>query len=401
MGKLIEALTQDWRRTNSVRRQVVACRRKSAKAELLNRPNHACRIKSHIIDVVPKNREATRLAQKNGYIAMTSYLRCAVLNDNLRVAERLADWSAISHRVNVHFFSDDMVSEEAIIRELQEFDIVVLLRERTPFSENIINQLPRLKLIVTAGHRNGSLAVMAAQKRGIPILGTPILETPAAELTWALLLALARQIPAHVDAVRACGKWQVGLGRDLAGSTLGIIGLGRLGLRVARIGQAFGMDVVAWSGNLTQEQCDAQGIRFGESLHTLLSQSDFVSIHLVLSERTVGLIGADELASMRSDAYLINTSRAAIVDEHALVEALGKRQIAGAGLDVFLEEPLPPDHPFRTLPNVLATPHIGYVTHNLYKLIYQAVVEDIQHWLEGKKLRQITGEHPAALLSKG
>ena len=332
---------------------------------------------------------------------MTSYLRCAVLNDNLNVAERLADWSAISHRVNVHFFSDDMVSEDAIIRELREFDIVVLLRERTPFSENIINQLPRLRLIVTAGHRNGSLAIKAAQKRGIPVLGTPILETPAAELTWALLLALARQLPAHVDAVRACGKWQVALGRDLAGSTLGIIGLGRLGLRVARIGRAFGMDVVAWSNNLTQERCDAVGIRFGGSLPTLLSQSNFVSIHLVLSESTIGLIGADQLATMQPDAYLINTSRAAIVDEHALVEALETHRIAGAGLDVFLDEPLPPDHPFRTLSNVLATPHIGYVTHDLYRLIYQAVVEDIQHWLEGRMLRQIFAEHPASLLSKG
>lgn len=327
-------------------------------------------------------------------------LRCAVLDDNFQVATRLADWSTIEESVEPSFFSEHLSSDEDVVQALQDFDIVVLMRERTPFPANVITRLPRLRLIVTAGHRNGVLALDAAHSRGIAVLGTPILETPAAELTWALLLALARRLPDEVKAMRHGWPWQTGLGRDLANSTLGIIGLGRLGLRVARIAQAFGMQVRAWSHNLTQERCAAAGVHFDTSLKSLLSQSDFVTIHSVLSERTVGLIGERELACMRPDAYLINTSRAAIVDEAALLDALKHQRIAGAGLDVYLQEPLPAKHPYRHLPNIIATPHIGYVTHELYALIYRSVVENITHWLQGHKLREIVEKHPAALLPR-
>lgn len=325
-------------------------------------------------------------------------LKCAVLDDNLYAAATCADWSLVQDRIDVTFFHERLEGVEHPVHALRDYHIVVLMRERTAFGREVIEQLQHLRLIVTAGHRNGALAVDAARVRRIPVLGTPILETPAVELTWALLLALARNVPREVDAFRNAVGWQCAIGVDLSGATLGLIGLGRLGARISAIARAFGMPVIAWSQNLREERCVELGVERCGSLMELMHRSDFVSIHSVLSERTLGLVGREEIAAMKPSAFLINTSRAPIVDEAALITALAAGRIAGAGLDVFHQEPLPPDHPYRSLRNVIATPHLGYVTRNTYELIYRSVVEDLLAWLDGKLLREIGEEHPARAL---
>lgn len=322
-------------------------------------------------------------------------LRCVVLDDTLRVAADCADWSVLRERVDVVFLHDHLSDPDYLVAALADADIVVLMRERTAFGADIVARLDRLKLIVTAGQRNAALDVAAAAARGIPVLGTRILETPAVELTWALILALARQLPREVHAMREGGPWQSGLGTDLAGATLGVVGLGRLGRRVSTVAQAFGMHVMAWSHNLDDARCAECGVERAPSLLALMHAADFVSIHSVLSARTRGLIGVESLQAMKPSAFLVNTSRAEIVDEAALLRALSSGAIAGAGLDVFAREPLPSGHPCRSLPNVVATPHIGYVTHGLYRKIYRDVVEDIAAWLEGRLVRTVTGQHPA------
>lgn len=327
--------------------------------------------------------------------ASPARLRCVVLDDTLRVAADCADWTALRERVELVFLHEHLADRDRLVAALADADIVVLMRERTAFGADILARLDRLQLIVTAGQRNGALDVAAAAARGIPVLGTRILETPAVELTWALILALARQLPREVQAMRADGPWQSGLGTDLAGATLGVVGLGRLGARVGTVARAFGMRVLAWSHNLDDARCAACGVERAPSLPALLRASDIVSIHSVLSPRTRGLIGAAELRAMRPGAFLVNTSRAEIVDEAALLEALSSGTIAGAGLDVFAQEPLPPQHPYRRLPQVVATPHLGYVTHGLYRRIYCDVVEDIAAWLEGRLVREVTDQHPA------
>ncbi|MDF3883006.1 D-2-hydroxyacid dehydrogenase family protein [Cupriavidus basilensis] len=328
----------------------------------------------------------------------TDRLKCAVLDDNLHAAASCADWSLVQDRIDVTFFHERLEGVEHVVHTLREFHIVVLMRERTAFGREVIEQLPHLRLIVTAGHRNGALAVEAARVRGIPVLGTPILETPAVELTWALLLALARNVPREVEALRNAVGWQCALGVDLSGATLGLIGLGRLGARVSAIARAFGMHVIAWSQNLREERCTEIGVERGGSLIELMNRSDFVSIHSVLSERTLRLVGPEEIAAMKPSAFLINTSRAPIVDEDALIAALVAGRIAGAGLDVFHQEPLAPDHPYRSLRNVIATPHLGYVTRHTYELVYRSVVEDLRAWLEARRLREVVEEHPARAL---
>jgi phosphoglycerate dehydrogenase-like enzyme len=313
-------------------------------------------------------------------------LRCVVLDDYQKVALDLADWSVIAEQVEVTVFNEHIDNEDELVNRLKDCEIVVIMRERTPFRAPLLARLPRLKLLVTTGMRNASIDLAAAAAQGIVVCGTAGSESTS-ELTWALILGLARNIVQEHNAIRANGPWQSTIGMDLGGKRLGLLGLGKIGSRVARIGLAFGMEVTAWSQNLTKERAEEVGVHLAASKEELLAGSDFVSIHLVLGDRTRGLVGAEELKLMRSTAYLVNTSRAPIVDQKALVHALDNRWIAGAGLDVFEIEPLPQDDAFRTLPNVLTTPHLGYVSKRNYHTFYEHIVEDIQAYLSGSPIR--------------
>jgi D-3-phosphoglycerate dehydrogenase len=315
-------------------------------------------------------------------------LRCAVLDDYQNVALSMADWGPLAGAVDVTVFNERLGDAARVVAALQDFDIVCVMRERTPLPRAIIEALPKLKLIVTTSMRNASIDTKAAAARGIPVCGTRAGPYHTAELAFALILDLARSISFENARMKAGAPWQTTLGRELHGSTLGILGLGKLGSQVAGFGRAFGMRVLAWSPNLTPDKAQAGGAAYA-SKEELLAQSDFVSIHLVLGERSRGLIGAAELARMRPTAYLVNTSRGPIVQEAALLDALRQGTIAGAGLDVFDVEPLPQDHPLRALPNVVLTPHLGYVTEQMYRIFYGDTVEDIRSWLDGKALRVV------------
>ena len=311
--------------------------------------------------------------------------RVALLDDYQNVALSTADWGSLSSDVGVTTFSDHLTDPTDVARRLAGFDIVVAMRERTPFQRGLLEALPDLKLLVTTGMRNASIDMEAASELGIAVCGTGGIGYPTAELTWGLILALTRRIPSEDRATRE-GKWQVTVGTGLKGKILGLVGLGHLGSQVATIGRAFGMSLLAWSQNLTQERADEFGATL-VSKDDLLTQADVVTIHLVLSSRTRGLIGARELGLMKPTAYLVNTSRGPIVDEAALVDALEKGTIAGAGLDVFDQEPLPPDHPLRRLENSVITPHIGYVTEETYRVFFGDALEDIRAYLAGSPVR--------------
>ncbi|MGH3320625.1 MAG: D-2-hydroxyacid dehydrogenase family protein [Streptosporangiaceae bacterium] len=317
-------------------------------------------------------------------------LRCAVLDDYQDVALKVADWAPVADEVDVTVFRSHFAAEDELVAAIRDFEIVVAMRERTPFRASLFARLPRLRLLVTTGMRNASIDLGAAADRGVLVCGTAGSSAPPAELTWALILGLARNIAVENAAFRARGPWQSTVGVDLYGARLGLLGLGKIGGRVARVGQAFGMDVVAWSKNLTRERADEVGVGLAPSMTDLLAGSDFVSVHLVLGDRTRGLIGAAEFERMRLSAYLINTSRAGIVDGPALVQALRTGQIAGAGLDVFEVEPLPCGDALRSLPNVLATPHIGYVTRGNYRTYYRDAVDDVVAFLAGSPIRQLS-----------
>ena len=314
-------------------------------------------------------------------------MRVAVLDDYQSVAMEVADWSVLPAGTEVQTFSDHLDDIEAVAERLQDFEIVVAMRERTPFPRELLERLPRLELLITTGSQNAAIDVEAARELGAIVCGTGSLGFATAELTWGLILALARQIPREDRAIRE-GGWQVALGQGLQGKTLGIIGLGNLGTQVARIGAAFGMELVAWSQNLTEERAQAAGAELAP-LEELLERSDVVTIHLKLSERTRGLIGAPELEAMKQSAYIVNTSRGPIIDEDALVEALEAGAIGGAGLDTFDREPLPLDHPLRRLPNTVLTPHVGYVIEEGYRGYYGDAVEDIAAFLAGSPVRVI------------
>jgi phosphoglycerate dehydrogenase-like enzyme len=314
--------------------------------------------------------------------------RCAVLDDYQNVALSLADWSQVKGDVEVTVFNQVLGDLNAVAQALQGFHIVCAMRERTPFPRALLEKLPDLKLLVTTGLRNASIDVAAAQERGILVCGTESLGYPTAELTIGLMIGLARKIGFESARMKAGEHWQVTVGEDLNGKTLGVIGLGKLGSRVAKVAKALEMKVVAWSQNLTPEKCTQEGVEYATK-EDLLKQSDFVTIHLVLSPRSKGLIGAPEFALMKKSAYLINTSRGPIVDETAMIDALTNKTIAGAALDVYDTEPLPKRHPLRSLPNVLLTPHLGYVTQNNYRLFYGQTVEAIRAWLDGKPIRVI------------
>jgi phosphoglycerate dehydrogenase-like enzyme len=307
-------------------------------------------------------------------------IRLAVLDDYQHVAMQSADWSPLDGRADIVVFHDHLHEHDALAERLSSFDAVCVMRERTPMTAKLMAALPRLKLIASTGRGNASIDLDAAAKHGIEVMHTNYSSTPTIEFAWAAILGLARHIGVETASVRN-GGWQVGLGTELRDKTLGILGLGRIGSEVARIAQVFGMQVIAWSQNLTAEAASAVGVR-RVTKEELLAQSDFLSIHTRLSERTRGIIGAAELAAMKPTARLINSSRGPIVDEDALVAALSNGRLAGAAVDVFEIEPLPADHPFRTLPNVLATPHIGYVTEEMYRTFYGDSVTNVVAWLD-------------------
>lgn len=312
-------------------------------------------------------------------------LRVAVLDDYQAVALEMADWSELQQDTQVRVFCDHLDSSDAVVERLRDFEIVAAMRERTPFPRVLLERLPKLRLLVTTGMRNASIDLDAATDLGILVCGTGGPGYPTAELTWGLILALMRQIPREDAAIRR-GQWQTTVGVGLQGKVLGLLGLGRLGSQVAKIGSAFGMSIIAWSQNLTTERAT----QVGATLRTkdeLFFESDVLSIHVRLSDRTRHLVGAHELGLMKSTAYLINTSRGQIVDEEALVQALEARRIAGAGLDVFDEEPLAPDHPFTKLDNTLLTSHVGYVTEETYRVFYGETVEDITAYLKDQPIR--------------
>jgi phosphoglycerate dehydrogenase-like enzyme len=317
-------------------------------------------------------------------------LECIVLDDYQHAALRYGDWERLAGKVAVTVLSEHIDDEDALAERLAHAGIVVIMRERTPFPSSLLRRLPKLRLLITSGLRNASIDLKAAQECGVTVCGTGSASEPPAELAWALMLGLARHLPQENMALRANGPWQSTVGADLHGATLGLLGLGKIGTRMASIGQAFGMKVVAWSPNLDEARALAAGAALAPSKEALLEASDFVSIHLVLGERSRALLGAAELARMRRNAFLINTSRAAIVDQDALVRTLEQGRIAGAGIDVFDLEPLPPDHPYRRLPNVLATPHLGYVSERNYKSYFSGAVEDIAAWLAGAPVRILT-----------
>jgi phosphoglycerate dehydrogenase-like enzyme len=314
--------------------------------------------------------------------------RCAVLDDYQNVALKMADWSRVTGDADVTVFNERLGDEAAVARALQGFGIVCLMRERTPFPRSLIEKLPDLKLIVTTGLKNASIDVAAAKERGILVGGTEGAKHPTAELAIGLMIDLARHISEENARMKAGEAWQATIGADLFGHTLGIVGLGNLGQRVAKVGQAFGMKVIAWSQNLTPERCAEHGVSYATKAD-LFQQSDFISIHTVLSDRSRGLVSATDLGMMKPTAYIINTSRGPIIDETALIAALQNKAIAGAGLDVFDTEPLPRDHALRTLPNVVITPHLGYVTQDGYRAFYGGTVEAIRAFLDGKPIRVI------------
>lgn len=318
-------------------------------------------------------------------------MRIAVLDDYQGVALTSADWSPVTdHSTSpstVDVFRDHVSEPAALVDRLEPYDAVVVMRERTPLPREVLTRLPRLRLVVTTGRRNPSIDTGAAAEAGITVCGTDSLSSAPAELTWALVLGLARHLVTETTAVRD-GGWQTTVGRDLAGHTLGLVGLGRIGTQVAAVGRAFGMDVVAWSRSLTSERAADAGAR-AASLDEVLSTSDVVSIHLVLAEGTRGLIGERELGLMRPDALLVNTSRGPIVEERALLAALDSGHLDGVGLDVFDEEPLPARHPLRRAPRTLLTPHLGYVTQDVYATFFTGVVEDVTAYLDGSPVRTL------------
>lgn len=318
---------------------------------------------------------------------MAEPVRVAVLDDYQGVALSSTDWSPLQGRAAVDVFRDHLDDPDELRARLEPFDVVVAMRERTPFPRELLAGLPRLRLLVTTGPRNAAIDVDACAELGVTLCGTSGSVQSTVELTWALILACARHLPTEVDNVRE-GRWMTTMGTDLAGATLGLLGLGRIGGAVARIGAAFGMDLIAWSENLTVERCTEVGARL-VGRRELFERSTVLSVHLVLSERTRGLVGPDELAAMAPGSILVNTSRGPIVQTDALVERLRAGTLR-AGLDTFDVEPLPLQHPLRTLPTVVPTPHIGYVSENVYAAFFADIVEDIAAFLDGRPIRVVT-----------
>jgi D-3-phosphoglycerate dehydrogenase len=317
-------------------------------------------------------------------------LRAAILDDYQNCALTLADWSSIAKDVEVKVFTKPIGDDDAVIKALQGFAIVNMMRERTPFNRKVIEGLPELKLLITTGARNASIDLKACAERGITVCGTGGFGNPTTGVAIGLLLELTRRVGWENNRMKSGEAWQVTLGHDVEGMTLGVLGLGKLGQRVANVAKALGMKVIAWSQNLTPEKAKEAGAEY-VTKEELFARADVLSLHVVLSDRTRGIVGAKELGAMKKTAYLVNTSRGPLVDEAALIAALKNKTIAGAGLDVFNVEPLPLDHPFRKMDNVVITPHLGYVSEENYRKQYPDVVEDIRAWLDGKPVRIVTG----------
>jgi phosphoglycerate dehydrogenase-like enzyme len=308
-------------------------------------------------------------------------MRIAILDDYQNIALTAGDWGSLGDGAEIVSFTDHLSDEDEIAERLADFEIICAMRERTPFTKSLLAKLPNLKLLISSGMRNRGIDAQAAKAQGVVVCGTPSVGRPTADLAWGLILGLARQIPQEDRNVRA-GGWQRTIGMSLEGRTLGIAGLGNLGGRMATIAKAFGMNVIAWSQNLTEERCDELGVE-KVSKEDLLKRSDFITVHLILSDRSRGLFGAEELALMKPTAYMVNTARGPIIDEDALAVALENGTIAGAGIDVFSVEPLPADHPFRKLENIIVTPHLGYVSDQNYESYFGGYVEAIQAFLAG------------------
>jgi D-3-phosphoglycerate dehydrogenase len=315
--------------------------------------------------------------------------RCAILDDYQNVAMTLADWSKISKDVDVKVFTDVVRRSDAdTIRDCKDFDIVVMMRERTRFPKAVIDGLPKLKLLITTGAHNASIDLAACKERGIVVCGTSSYGNPTTGIAFGLMLELTRRIGWENARMKAGAPWQLTLGRDLEGMTLGVVGLGKLGARAAGVAKAFGMKVIAWSQNLTPERCKEVGVEYA-SKEDLFRNADIVTIHVQLGQRNRGLVTAKEIGLMKKTAYIVNTSRGPIIEEKALLDALTSKQIAGAGLDVFDVEPLALDHPYRKLDNVVITPHLGYVSQQNYAKYYPDIVDDIRGWIDGKPVRVV------------
>ncbi len=313
-------------------------------------------------------------------------LRCAILDDYQNVALKFADWSSLKDQIDITVFDKPFTSSDEAVRALQDFEIVCAMRERTPFGHEVLTALPKLKLLLTSGMRNASFDLDTAKERGVTVCGTGGVGNATAGLTIGLMLELTRKIGFENARMHAGEQWQTTMGQDVEGMTLGVVGLGKLGTKVATIAKALGMKVIAWSQNLTPEACAAAGVTYATK-DELFATADIVTVHVILSKRTRGLITRDDLARMKPTSYLVNTARGPIVDETALLDVLQRRTIAGAGLDTFSQEPLPLDHPLRKLDNVVLTPHLGYVTENNYRRYYGDMVEDIAAWLSGAPVR--------------
>ncbi|GAB7067162.1 D-2-hydroxyacid dehydrogenase family protein [Mycolicibacterium hodleri] len=307
-------------------------------------------------------------------------MKIAIVDDYQDVALAMADWSALERRAEITVFADHLADQDDLVNRLESFDVVCVMRERTPLPREVIERLPRLKLIASTGPGNASIDYDAAADCDVVVTDTGYDPTSTVELTWALIMASARHLVDECGSVRA-GGWQTTVGRQLRGQTLGVLGLGNIGTEIARIGATFGMNVVAWSQNLDAATAEEAGATL-VSKDELFRQSDTLTVHLKLGDRSRGLVGADELALMKPTSWVVNTSRGPIVDEAALIEALTTRSIGGAALDVFDTEPLPTDHPLRSLPNALVTPHIGYVEEELYRTFYGDAVARITEWLD-------------------
>ena len=314
--------------------------------------------------------------------------RCAILDDYQNIALTMADWSSVKAELDIKVFNEPFNGGDAVVNALQGFPIVCAMRERTAFPRKVVEALPNLKLLITTGARNNSIDVAAANERGVVVCGTPSFGNPTAGITIGLMLELTRRIGYEHARLKAGATWQSTIGLDLEGLTLGVVGLGKLGARVTNLAKAFGMKAIAWSQNLTPEKAREHGAEY-VSKEELFRQADFVTVHVQLSDRSRGLIGAKEIGVMKPSSYIINTSRGPIIEEVALLAALRDKRIAGAGLDVFDTEPLPLDHPYRKMDNVVITPHLGYVSVQNYRGYFKGIVEDIRAWLDGKPIRVI------------
>jgi phosphoglycerate dehydrogenase-like enzyme len=316
--------------------------------------------------------------------------RLAILDDYQGVALALGQWDRLPEALRIEVFRDTVADPDALAERLRPFDALVIMRERTPFPRGLVERLPNLRLLVTTGMRNRSLDLAACAEKGVTVSGTPGFGNPTVDLAWGLILSLARRIPEQERALRE-GRWQVALGNGLEGKTLGVLGLGNLGARVAKVGAAFGMRVVAWSPNLTEERAAAAGAARVDKA-ALMAESDVLTLHIVLSERSRGIVGAGDIARMKPGAVVVNTSRGPLIDQAALIAALREGRIAGAGLDVYDQEPLPPDHPILSAPNTVLTPHLGYVTEENYRVYFDGAVEAVQGYLDNGPVRVLRAD---------